>query len=251
VFVAGASAYARVIDFERFRQAADEGGAVFMVDMAHIAGLVAGGAHPNPAPIADVVTSTTHKTLRGPRSGFILCKQPYAKKIDSAVFPGTQGGPLGHAIAAKAVCFKEAAEPHFADYARQVVANAKVLAEELLGYGFRIVTGGTDNHMFLIDVGSKGLTGQQAEDLLWSVGVVANKNAIPFDTRPPAVTSGVRVGTPALTTRGMKEGEMRKIAEIFYRVLGSDRPENQVWARDVVKELCASFPLYHDTVTIR
>lgn len=246
MIVCGASAYPRTLDFQRFREVADEVGAYLMADIAHIAGLIAVGLHPSPVPVADVVTSTTHKTLRGPRGGLIMCKQQHAKKIDSAVFPGTQGGPLGHVIAAKAVCFKEAMDPDFADYQRQVVLNARVLAEVMMSLGFRLVSGGTDTHLFLVDVASKGLTGKQAENVLGSVGVVVNKNAIPFDPLPPATTSGIRVGTPALTTRGMRAEEMKTIGQIFARVLLDPSEDSSAWARKTVQELCEAFPIYED-----
>jgi glycine hydroxymethyltransferase len=210
--VAGASAYPRAIDFAAFKQICDEIGALFMVDMAHIAGLVAGEQHASPVPFADFVTSTTHKTLRGPRGGVILCKEEWEKKINSAVFPGLQGGPLMHVIAAKAVGFAEALRPEFKSYAAQTVANAKTLAHELQRLGFRIVSGGTDNHLLLVDVTARGLTGKIAEETLDHAGITVNKNKIPFDTRPPLDPSGIRIGTPALTTRGMKEPEMRQIA---------------------------------------
>lgn len=244
LIIAGASAYPRQLDFARFRQIADEVGAYLMADTAHIAGLIAAGVHPTPVPFAEVVTSTTHKTLRGPRGGFILCKKEYARSIDQAVFPGMQGGPLGHVIAAKAVCFKEAAEPGFVDYQRQVVANARTIAEELSNRGYRLVTGGTDTHLVLIDVGRRGLTGKQAEQALGRVGLVLNKNVIPYDPLPPTVTSGIRIGTPALTTRGMGEAEMRIIAAVIDRVLSDGRSDGHDWARRQVRELCNSFPVY-------
>lgn len=211
LLVAGASAYPRTLDFERLRAIADSVGAMLMVDMAHIAGLVAAGVHPSPVPYADFVTTTTHKTLRGPRSGLILCRAQYAQDIDRQVFPGLQGGPLMHTIAAKAVCFQEALQPAFTEYQRQIVTNARILAEHLARSGMRIVSGGTDNHLMLVDVGSIGTTGKDAAEALEKSGIIVNKNAIPFDARPPAVTSGVRIGTPAVTTRGMKEAEMAKI----------------------------------------
>ncbi len=245
LLVVGASAYSRIFDFQRFRKIADSVGATFMVDMAHIAGLVAAGVHPSPVPIADIVTSTTQKTLRGPRGGLILCKAQYAKAIDRAVFPGTQGGPLMHVIAAKAVAFKEAMTPEFKDYQRQIVENAKALAKALEGHGFEIISGGTDNHLFLVDLRSKNLTGRDAEIALDMAGITVNKNAIPFDDKPPAVTSGIRLGTPSVTTRGMTSKEMEEIAGMIQKVLG--RPEDQKVRRDVqkrVKQLCKQFPIY-------
>ena len=212
LIIGGGSAYPRIIDFARMRQIADKVGALYLVDMAHFAGLVAGGAHPSPVPHAQIVTSTTHKTLRGPRSGMILSKLEFAKEIDKVVFPGMQGGPLVHIMAAKAVCFLEASQPSFRDYARQVVANAKVMAETLAADGYRIVSGGTDTHLMLVDVFAKGMLGSEAEKALGEAGITVNKNAIPFDTNPPMKPSGIRIGSPAVTTRGMKEGEMRQIA---------------------------------------
>src|SRR5947209_3129992 len=211
LIIGGGSAYPRIIDFARMRQIADKVEALYLVDMAHFAGLVAGGVHPSPVPHAHIVTSTTHKTLRGPRSGMILSKAEFAQAIDKVVFPGMQGGPLVHIMAAKAVCFKEAMQPEFRDYARQIVANAKVLAQTLADEGFRIISGGTDTHLMLVDVFSKGMLGSEAEKALGEAGITVNKNAIPFDTNPPMKPSGIRVGTPALTTRGMKENEMRQI----------------------------------------
>lgn len=242
LIVAGASAYPRIIDFKKFREIADEVGAYLMVDMAHIAGLVAAGLHPNPVPYSDFVTTTTHKTLRGPRGGAILCKKEYAKQIDKAIFPGIQGGPLMHVIAAKAVCFGEALKDEFKEYQQQVVKNAKVLAESLKEKGYRLVSGGTDNHLILIDVRSKGLTGKRAEELLGEVNITTNKNTIPFDPEKPTVTSGIRLGTPAVTTRGMKEEEMKKIAELIDRAL--DENANKEEIRKEVLELCSRFPLY-------
>jgi glycine hydroxymethyltransferase len=243
--IAGASAYARVIDFARMGEIARKAGALFMVDMAHIAGLVAAGLHPSPVPHADFVTSTTHKTLRGPRGGVVLCRQAHAKDLDRALFPGVQGGPLMHIIAAKAVCFKQAAEPAFADYQRHVVTNAAALAAGLSASGFRVVSGGTDNHLVLVDVFSKGLTGKVAEAAMGRAGITVNKNAIPFDTNPPMVASGVRLGTPAVTTRGMRAGEMQAIAGLIARVLAT--PEDAAVAAAVkaeVEALCQTFPLY-------
>lgn len=242
LIVAGASAYPRFIDFERIAGIAAEVGAMVMVDMAHIAGLVAAGAHPTPVPHADFVTTTTHKTLRGPRGGLILCRARYAADIDRAVFPGTQGGPLMHVIAAKAVALKLAMGEDFRRYQEQVVKNARVLAEELVREGFRLVSGGTDNHLMLVDVGVRGLTGKKAEEMLGEAGITVNKNTIPFDTRGAKVASGIRVGTPAVTTRGMKEEEMRLIARLIGAVLLRGVPAARVRAQ--VKELCASFPIY-------
>ncbi len=242
LIVAGASAYPRIIDFKKFREIADEVGAYLMVDMAHIAGLVAAGLHPNPVPYSDFVTTTTHKTLRGPRGGAILCKKEYAKQIDKAIFPGIQGGPLMHVIAAKAVCFGEALKDEFKEYQQQVVKNAKVLAESLKEKGYRLVSGGTDNHLILIDVRSKGLTGKKAEELLEQVNITTNKNTIPFDPEKPTVTSGIRIGTPAVTTRGMKEEEMKKIAELIDRALDENISRDEI--KKEVLELCSRFPLY-------
>lgn len=247
LIVAGASAYPRTIDFEAFAQIADDVGALFMVDMAHIAGLVAAGLHPNPVPHAQFVTTTTHKTLRGPRGGMILTRKAWAKEIDKAVFPGTQGGPLMHIIAAKAVSFGEALQPEFKTYAQQVVKNAQVLAESLIEEGFNIVSGGTDNHLMLVDVRSANLTGKVAQNLLDEVGVTCNKNAIPFDPTSPFVTSGIRLGTPAVTTRGMDEAAMKEIAKIISLTLKN--PEDAAAhekARTMVRELNQRFPLYKD-----
>ncbi len=241
LIVAGASAYPRKLDFKIFREIADEVGAYLMVDMAHIAGLIAAGLHQNPVEYADVVTTTTHKTLRGPRGGLILCKEEYAKAIDKAIFPGIQGGPLMHVIAAKAVALHEALQPEFKVYQQQIVNNAKALAEALTEQGFRLVSGGTDNHLMLIDVKSKGLTGKEAEHMLDDANVTVNKNAIPFDTEKPFVTSGLRVGTPAATSRGMKENEMREIAAVFNTVLVE---KNQAKGIEMVKALTDRFPLY-------
>lgn len=242
MIVAGASAYPRTIDFSIFKEIADEVGAYLMVDMAHIAGLVAAGLHPNPVPYADFVTTTTHKTLRGPRGGAILCKEKYRKAIDKAIFPGIQGGPLMHVIAAKAVSFGEALQDDFKDYQSQIINNAKVLAESLMERGFRLVSGGTDNHLILIDVRNKGLTGKKAEELLEAVNVTTNKNTIPFDPESPFITSGIRIGTPAVTTRGMKEEEMRRIAEIIDLALDDDNSREEV--KEKVIKLCKDFPLY-------
>jgi len=244
MIMVGASAYPRIIDFPRIAKVAAAVGAVMVVDMAHIAGLVAAGLHPSPVPHADVVTSTTHKTLRGPRAGLILCRQQHARDIDRAVFPGMQGGPLMHIIAAKAVCFKEAMEPAFAGYQRQIIANATRLAAAITAQGFRLVSGGTDNHLMLVDVFSRGITGKAAEAALGRAGITVNKNAIPFDQNPPMVASGIRVGTPAVTTRGMREPEMDRIAELIGRALATpddDRALGMVKAE--VERLCKDFPL--------
>lgn len=245
LILAGATAYPRVIDFPRFREIADEVGAYFMVDMAHIAGLVAAGVHPSPVPYADVVTSTTHKTLRGPRSGFILCKSNLAKEIDRAVFPGLQGGPLMHVIAAKAVCFKEAMEEDFKQYQQQVVRNASTLAQGLKDGGFRLVSGGTDNHLMLIDLTSKGITGKDAQFLLDSVGITVNRNTIPFEQLSPFVTSGLRLGTPALTSRGMMESEMLEVARFLSQAIAfRDDPAALDRVRQGVFNLTSQFPLW-------
>jgi glycine hydroxymethyltransferase len=247
MIMVGASAYPRIIDFPRIAQVAAGIGAPMVVDMAHIAGLVAAGVHPSPVPHADFVTTTTHKTLRGPRGGMVLCRQKYAKELDRTVFPGVQGGPLMHIIAAKAVCLKEAATPEFAAYQQQVVGNAQRLALTLAGAGFRLVSGGTDNHLMLVDVFSKGVTGKVAEAALDRAGITVNKNAIPFDQNPPMVASGIRLGTPAVTTRGMREPEMDRIAEFIARVLAApDDTSVQRSVKDEVKQLCKKFPLYPD-----
>jgi len=245
LIVGGGSAYPRIIDFARMRQIADKVGALYMVDMAHFAGLVAGGAHPSPVPHAHIVTSTTHKTLRGPRAGMVLAKADFGPAIDKTVFPGLQGGPLVHIIAAKAICFLEAMQPAFRDYAKQVVANAKVLAETLAAEGFRIISGGTDTHLMLVDVFSKGMLGSEAEKALGEAAITVNKNAIPFDTNPPMKPSGIRVGSPALTTRGMKENEMRQVGRFIAEVL-TNRNDAAVLARvrKQVVELAEAFPLY-------
>lgn len=243
LIVSGASAYSRIIDFKKIREICDEVGAYMMVDIAHIAGLVATGLHPSPVPYADFVTTTTHKTLRGPRGGAILCKEKYAKAIDKAVFPGMQGGPLMHIIAGKAVCFGEALKDDFKDYAKQIIKNAKVFADELQNYGFRVVSGGTDNHLLLVDLTNKNITGKDAEHLLDSVGITANKNTIPFETRSPFVTSGIRMGTPAVTTRGFKEEEMKKVA-YFINYAVEHRDEDLSEIRKQVSELCSKFPIY-------
>ena len=245
MLVAGHSAYPRQIDAAPFRQIADEIGALVMVDIAHFAGLVAAGLHPSPVPYAELVTTTTHKTLRGPRGGMILCRQDLAKSVNSSVFPGTQGGPLMHVIAAKAVALKEAASPAFKAYQRQILANAKTLAEGLLRRGFQLVSGGTDNHLMLLDLRATELTGKLAQDTLDRARITVNKNAIPFDTRSPFVTSGVRIGTPAVTSRGMKEAEMEVIAELIWRALqkvGDDRALGAIGAE--VRDLCRQFPVY-------
>ena len=241
IIVAGASAYPRTIDFKRFREIADKVSAYLMVDMAHIAGLVAAGLHPSPVPYADFVTTTTHKTLRGPRGGMILCKEKYAKDLDKSVFPGVQGGPLMHVIAGKAVCFKEALTPEFKEYQNQIVKNAKVLAKELMNRGFKLVSGGTDNHLMLVDLTNKGVTGKDAEAMLDEVGITVNKNTIPFDKQKPNIASGIRIGTPAMTTRGMKEEEMKTIAELIDRTIkGEDKEKIKA---DVLK-LTSRFPIY-------
>ena len=247
LIVAGASAYPRIIDFPRLRAIADKVGCLLMVDMAHIAGLVAAGEHPSPVPYADFVTTTTHKTLRGPRGGMILCREEYAKAIDKAIFPGTQGGPLEHVIAGKAVCFKEALSEEFKAYQHQIVLNARAMAEEFTHQGIRLVSGGTDNHLMLLDLTGTGVTGKALESLLGQANITVNKNTIPKETLSPFITSGVRVGTPAVTTRGMKEPEMRKIAAWIARVVREGEAAlPQVKAE--VLELCASFPLYADCV---
>ena len=248
MIMVGASAYPRTIDFARIAAVAVEVGAAVVTDMAHIAGLVAAGLHPSPVPHSDVVTTTTHKTLRGPRGGLILCRDEHRRAINRALFPGVQGGPLMHVIAAKAVCLREAAEPAFGEYQEQVVRNAARLAEALAAQGFRIVSGGTDNHLLLVDVFSRGLTGRVSEDALGRAGITVNKNAIPFDQQPPMVASGIRLGTPALTTRGMAEPEMETVAELIGRVLSD--PEDDRIARMVrieVEALCRTFPLYPTT----
>lgn len=245
LIIGGGSAYSRIIDFKKMADIAHEVGAIFMVDMAHFAGLVAAGVHPNPVEYADIVTTTTHKTLRGPRGGMILCKEKYAKAIDKAIFPGIQGGPLMHVIAAKAVAFGEALQPEFKEYAKQVVANAKVLADALIKEGFTIVSGGTDTHVMLVDVRSCGLTGKVAEFLLDEVGITCNKNTIPFDPESPFVTSGIRLGTPALTTRGLGEEDMKEIASIIADVLknSEDKAVHEA-ARKRVAALCEKYPMY-------
>jgi glycine hydroxymethyltransferase len=245
MIIGGGSAYPRIIDFARMRQIADKIGALYLVDMAHFSGLVAGGAHPSPVPHAHIVTSTTHKTLRGPRSGMILSKQEFAVPIDKVVFPGIQGGPLVHIVAAKAVCFLEASQPEFREYARQVVANARVMAEGLSAEGFRIVSGGTDTHLMLVDVFAKGMFGSEAEKALGDAGITVNKNAIPFDVNPPMKPSGVRIGSPAVTTRGMKEPEMRQIAHWIAEALHHRNDASELAKiRKQVLELAEEFPLY-------
>jgi glycine hydroxymethyltransferase len=245
MIIVGASAYPRVIDFARIRATGNRVGAAVVTDMAHIAGLVAAGFHPSPVPHSDFVTTTTHKTLRGPRAGMILCTERYAKDVDRSVFPGVQGGPLVHILAAKAVCLKEAAEPAFKTYQGQIAANAKRLASALSNGGFRLVSGGTDNHLCLVDVFSKGITGKVAEDALGKAGITVNKNAIPFDQNPPMVASGIRVGTPAVTTRGMREAEMDTIGELMTRALATPEDDGTLgMIRVEVEALCRKFPLY-------
>lgn len=245
IIVAGASSYPRAIDFGLFREIADSVGAPLMVDMAHFGGLVVGKAHPDPVEVADYVTCTTHKTLRGPRGGFILAREEYGRKLNSAVFPGMQGGPLVHTIAAKAVCFKEALDPSFAEYAHRIVRNASVLCAKMVSEGFRIVSGGTDNHLFMIDLRPQGITGMEAQNLLESVGITVNRNAIPYDPEPPMVTSGIRIGTPSVTTRGMNEEQMELLGELISRALkniGNEGVLNGV--SEKTKTLAAEFPVY-------
>jgi glycine hydroxymethyltransferase len=245
MIVTGATAYPRTLDFKRFREIADEVGAILMVDIAHIAGLVIAGVHPSPVPHSQVVTSTTHKTLRGPRSGLILCQADYAQKIDKAVFPGSQGGPLMHIIAAKAVAFKEAETEEFKKYQEQIVKNARALAAALIKKGFRLVSGGTDTHLMLVDLRSKNITGKEAEKVLDEVGITVNKNTIPFDPEKPFVTSGIRVGTPAVTTRGMREMEMEATADFLTSAIENrDSETKKKEIRKKVAELCSRFPLY-------
>jgi glycine hydroxymethyltransferase len=249
MIIVGASAYSRTLDFTRFRKIADEVGAVIMADIAHVAGLVATGLHPTPVPLCEYVTSTTHKTLRGPRGGLIMCKEAYAKTLNSRVFPGMQGGPLMHIIAAKAVAFQEALLPDFKIYQQQILANAQALAEELKNQGFRLVSGGTDNHLMLVDLTPKGVTGKDAQDALDRAGITVNKNGIPFDTKGPQITSGIRVGTPAVTTRGMKEDEMRLIASYISAVIAHINNESKIQAvAEKVKTLCLRFPLYQQRI---
>ncbi|MDV4152424.1 serine hydroxymethyltransferase [Clostridium sp. AL.422] len=243
LIVAGASAYSRIIDFKAFRDICDEIGAYFMVDMAHIAGLIAAGAHPSPVPYADFVTSTTHKTLRGPRGGLILCKEKYAKQLDKTIFPGIQGGPLIHTIAAKAVCFKEALDPSYKEYINNVVSNCNILSEELIEHGFKIVSGGTDNHLILVDLNNKNITGKEAEHLLDSIGITVNKNTVPNETKSPFITSGIRIGTAAVTTRGFNGEDMKEIASLINDTLSVENPDiNALKLR--VKALCERHPLY-------
>ncbi len=242
--VAGASAYPRVIDFERIANIAHANGALLMVDMAHIAGLVAAGLHPSPFPFADIVTTTTHKTLRGPRGGMIMCKEEFAKAIDKAIFPGTQGGPLMHVIAGKAVCFGEALKPEFKEYQKQVLANSKALADALLGYGFDLVSGGSDNHLILVDLRTFNVTGKEMEKKLDEVRITANKNAIPNDPQSPFITSGIRLGTPAVTSRGFNEDDMRVVAECVYNVASGNDTKENILAK--VDALCKKHPIYED-----
>jgi glycine hydroxymethyltransferase len=245
MIVTGGSAYPRTLHFDRFKEVADEVGAFLMADIAHPAGIIAAGLHPSPVPHCDLVTTTTHKTLRGPRGGMIMCKAAHAAAVNKNIFPGMQGGPLMHVIAAKAVAFKEALTPEFREYQRQTVANAKALAEAMIGQGFRLVSGGTDTHVMLVDVAVKGLTGKAAETALDKAGLTVNKNAIPFDTKPPTITSGIRLGTPALTTRGMREAEMRTVAALIAEVLVDvEDTERQARVAGKVRELCSAFPLY-------
>ena len=247
MIVAGASAYPRKIDFKKFKEIADEVGAIFFVDMAHIAGLVAAGVHENPVPYADFVSTTTHKTLRGPRGGAVLCKEKWAKALDKAVFPGMQGGPLEHVIAGKAVCFKEAMEPEFKTYMEQVVKNCKVLGDELMAKGYKLVSGGTDNHLILLDLTDKGITGKAAENILDTVGITVNKNTVPKETQSPFVTSGVRIGTAAMTTRGFKEEDFKKTAELIDYVLTHMEDDLSDVRRQVI-ELCDKYPLYENSI---
>lgn len=244
LIVAGASAYSRIIDFKKFKEICDEVGAIFMVDMAHIAGLVAAGVHPSPVPYADFVTSTTHKTLRGPRGGLILCKEKYAKELDKNIFPGMQGGPLMHVIAGKAVCFKEASEQNFITYMEQVVKNCQVLSDELIKFGFKIVSNGTDNHLLLVDLSNKDITGKEAEKLLDSIGITVNKNTVPNETRSPFITSGIRIGTAAVTTRGFKEEDIIEMASIINDVI-SNRDSDLTVLKNRVNALSEKYPLYN------
>jgi glycine hydroxymethyltransferase len=245
IIIAGASAYSRTIDFAQFRDIADSSGAFLMVDMAHIAGLVAAGLHPDPVPHADFISSTTHKTLRGPRSGFILCKKEHARQIDASVFPGIQGGPMMHVIAAKGVAFKEAMKPEFREYQRQCLANARTMAQRFMERGLPVVSGGTDNHLMLLDLSSRDITGREATDMLALAHIIVNKNSIPFEPRNPADASGIRVGTPAVTTRGMKENEVRQIADWIMEILASkNQPATATALRPKVVEMCEAFPLH-------
>jgi glycine hydroxymethyltransferase len=245
LIICGASAYSRIIDFKRIREICDKSGSLMMADIAHIAGLVVAGLHPSPVPHADFVTTTTHKTLRGPRAGLVLCKEQYAKDLDRSVFPGVQGGPLVHIIAAKAVAFKEALTPEFKEYQSQIVNNAKALAQAVAAAGFRIVAGGTDNHLFMTDVYSKGITGKDGQQILESANITVNKNTIPFDTQKPMVASGLRIGTPAVTTRGLREPEMKKIGNLIARVLESKGDAGVIQqVKAEVKQLCDRFPIY-------
>lgn len=251
MIVVGASAYSRILNFKAFRKIADSVDAVIMADIAHIAGLIAAGLHPNPLPEAEFVTTTTHKTLRGPRGGMIMCQEKYAKAIDKMIFPGTQGGPLMHIIAAKAVAFKEALSPAFKEYQKQIINNAKMLAEGMKKNGFRIVSGGTDNHLFLVDLTAHNLTGKEAEEALDRAGIVVNKNTIPFETRSPFITSGLRIGTPAVTTRGMKEKEMQQIADWITFILQDIKNEALAFQiREEVKKFCQKFPLYLERLKV-
>jgi glycine hydroxymethyltransferase len=247
LIIAGASAYPRILDFASFKKIANETGACLMVDMAHIAGLVAAGVHPSPVPFADFITSTTHKTLRGPRGGIILAMEKYSRSLNSQIFPGIQGGPLMHVIAAKAVAFKEALEDDFKIYQQQIVSNSRALAKTLQDRGFRLVSGGTDNHLLLVDLSDKGLTGAEAEEVLERSGITVNKNTIPFDTRSPNVTSGIRIGTPAMTTRGLKEQDMEEVGSYISELL--DQPGNDKLIKDIkikIRSLCERFPLYSE-----
>jgi len=245
MIVAGYSAYSRILDFAQFRKIADKVGALLMVDIAHIAGLIAAGVHPSPVPYADFVTTTTHKTLRGPRGGMIMCKEQFGKAVDKVIFPGIQGGPLVHVIAAKAVSFKEALQPQFKDYQRQVVKNAQALSQVLVADGLRIVSGGTDNHLMLVDLTPKGITGNEAEKALDAAGITCNKNSIPYDQKPPVVTSGIRLGTPIVTTRGMKEPEMKFIGDLICEVLANHKtPEKVAAIKARTSTFCSKFPLF-------
>jgi len=251
MIVVGASAYPRLLDFNRFRRIADEVGAVIMADIAHVAGLVATGLHPSPVPVCEYVTSTTHKTLRGPRGGIVMCKEAYAKTLNSRVFPGMQGGPLMHIIAAKAVAFKEALLPEFKQYQSQILKNAQAMADELINQGFRLVSGGTDNHLMLVDLTAKGVSGKDAQEALDIAGITVNKNGIPFDTQGPQITSGIRIGTPALTTRGMKEKEMRLIATYIADVISNINDDSKIKSvAEKVKNICAQFPLYAQRIKV-